>query len=274
MSSKKKGLGRGLEALIEVDEEKELVEEIPIEKIVPNPNQPRNTLNPDTLQELVDSIKNVGILQPILVRPKGEVYEIIAGERRYRGAKAAGLQKIPVIIKELDEQTALDITLTENLQREDLNPIEKAKAFQSYIETFKVTQEELAQRLSISRSEVTNFLRLLQLPPDIQEEVRRGNLTYGHARTLLGIEDPALQRIIAQKVISEKLSVRETEDLVKTKKIVKKFKDPELNVLEEQLEKYLGTRVKIQPKSPNKGKLTIEYKSIEELERIVGKFLE
>ncbi len=274
MSSKKKGLGRGLEALIEVNEEKELVEEIPIEKIVPNPNQPRNTLNPDTLQELVDSIKNVGILQPILVRPKGEVYEIIAGERRYHGAKAAGLQKIPVIIKELDDQTALDITLTENLQREDLNPIEKAKAFQSYIETFKVTQEELAQRLSISRSEVTNFLRLLQLPPDIQEEVRRENLTYGHARTLLGIEDPALQRIIAQKVISEKLSVRETEDLVKTKKIVKKFKDPELNVLEEQLEKYLGTRVKIQPKSPNKGKLTIEYKSIEELERIVGKFLE
>lgn len=157
MSSQKKGLGRGLEALI--GEEENLIEKLPIDKIVPNPNQPRETLNPESLQELVESIKQLGLLQPILVRPKGDYYEIVAGERRYHAAKASGLKEIPVIIKDIDDQTAWDIALTENLQREDLNPIEKAKAFQYYIETFNVTQEELAQRLSISRSEVANFFK-------------------------------------------------------------------------------------------------------------------
>ncbi len=272
MSSKKKGLGRGLEALI--GEEENLIEKIPIDKIVPNPTQPRETLNPESLQELIESIKQLGLLQPILVRPKGDYYEIVAGERRYHAAKTAGLKEIPAIIKDIDDQSAWDVALTENLQREDLNPIEKAKAFQYYIETFNVTQEELAQRLSISRSEVANFLRLLQLPPEIQEEVRRGNLTYGHARTLLGIEDPTMQKLLAQKIIKEKLSVRETEDLVKKRKIKNEIELPEIRSLEEKMEQYLGTRVKIQPKSPNKGKITIEYKSLEQLEEIIKKFLE
>jgi ParB family chromosome partitioning protein len=273
VSLKKKGLGRGLEALLG-ENEKEGIEFVPIDKIIPNPKQPRETLNPETLQELIDSIKNVGLLQPILVRPKDDFYEIIAGERRYHAAKVAGLKEIPVIIKDIDDQTAWDIALTENLQREDLNPIEKAKAFQYYIETFNVTQEELAERLAISRSEVANFLRLLQLPPEIQEEVRRGNLTYGHARTLLGIDDPYLQKLLAQKVIKEKLSVRETEDLVKKKKVKENIDLPEIRSLEEKLQKQLGTKVKIQPKSPNKGKITIEYKSIEELENIIKLLLE
>ncbi|ACI20016.1 ParB/RepB/Spo0J family partition protein [Dictyoglomus thermophilum] len=272
MSLKKKGLGRGLEALI--GEEENLIEKIPIEKIVPNPQQPRETLNPETLQELVESIKQLGLLQPILVRPKGDYYEIIAGERRYHAAKTAGLKEIPVIVKDIDDQSAWDIALTENLQREDLNPIEKAKAFQYYIETFKVTQEELAQRLSISRSEISNFLRLLQLPPEIQEEVRRGNLTYGHARTLLSVEDPYIQKLLAQKIIKEKLSVRETEELVKRRKIKDEIDIPEIRSLEEKMEKYLGTKVKIQPKSPTKGRITIEYKSLEQLEDIIKKFLD
>lgn len=272
MSSKKKGLGRGLEALIG-EEEEHLIENIPIDKIIPNPKQPRETLNPESLQELVESIKSVGLLQPILVRPKGEMFEIIAGERRYHAAKVAGLKEIPAIIKDIDDQTAWDIALTENLQREDLNPIEKAKAFQYYIETFNVTQEELAKRLSISRSEVTNFLRLLQLPLDIQEEVRRGNLTYGHARALLGIDDPYIQKLLAQKVINERLSVRETEDLVKKKKIKSDVDLPEIKSFEEKLERHLGTKVRILPKSPTKGKITIEYKTLEEFEKIISFFL-
>lgn len=273
MSFKKKGLGRGLEALIG-EEEGHLVENIPIDKIVPNPKQPRETLNPETLQELIESIKTLGLLQPILVRPKGEMYEIVAGERRYHAAKVAGLKEIPVIVKNIDDQTAWDIALTENLQREDLNPIEKAKAFQYYIENFNVTQEELAQRLSISRSEVANFLRLLQLPPEIQEEVRRGSLSYGHARALLGLDDPYLQKLLAQRVIKEKLSVRETEDLVKKKKIKDGRDLPEIRALEEKLEENLGTKVKIVPRSPTKGKITIEYRSLEELERIISILLE
>jgi len=179
-----------------------------------------------------------------------------------------------VIVKDIDDQSAWDIALTENLQREDLNPIEKAKAFQYYIETFKVTQEELAQRLSISRSEISNFLRLLQLPPEIQEEVRRGNLTYGHARTLLSVEDPYIQKLLAQKIIKEKLSVRETEELVKRRKIKDEIDIPEIRSLEEKMEKHLGTKVKIQPKSPTKGRITIEYKSLERLEDIIRKFLD
>lgn len=270
--SKEKRLGRGLSALIPSEEEYGKIQEIEIDKILPNPNQPRETMNIETLQELVESIKQKGILQPILVRPKDDKYEIIAGERRYQSAKVAGLNKIPAIILDISEQEAYEISLIENLQREDLNPIEKAKAFQNYIEKYNITHEELAKKLSISRTEITNLLRLLHLPLEIQEEVRRGNLTYGHARALLSVDDPYWQKILAQKAIKEKLSVRETENLVRQK--LKRREDiPEIKALEKRLQEYLETKVRIQPKSPEKGKITIEYRSLKELERIIEKFL-
>lgn len=267
---KEKRLGRGLSALIPSEEER--IKEIEIEKILPNPNQPRETMSIESLRELSESIKQKGILQPILVRPKDDKYEIVAGERRYQSAKIAGLSKIPAIILNISEQEAYEISLIENLQREDLNPIEKAKAFQNYIDKYNVTHEELANKLNISRAEITNLLRLLQLPLEIQEEVRRGSLTYGHARALLSIDDPYWQKVLAQKVIKEKLSVRATEELVKRKG--KRLEEiPEIKMLERKLQEYLETKVKIQPRSPEKGIITIEYKSLKELERIIEKFL-
>ncbi|MCS7202330.1 MAG: ParB/RepB/Spo0J family partition protein [Dictyoglomus sp.] len=268
---KEKRLGRGLSALIPTEEESK-IKEIEIEKILPNPYQPRETIDIENLRELSESIKQRGVLQPILVRQKDDKYEIVAGERRYQSAKIAGLSKIPAIVLNISDQEAYEISLIENLQREDLNPIEKAKAFQNYIEKYNVTHEELANKLNISRTEITNLLRLLQLPLEIQEEVRRGNLTYGHARALLSIDDPNWQKILAQRIIKEKLSVRETEDLARRKgKKIEKI--PEIMVLERKLQEYLETKVKIQPRSPEKGKITIEYRSLKELERIIEKFM-
>jgi len=268
--SKEKRLGRGLSALISSQDESK-IQEIEMERIIPNPNQPRETIDIETLSNLSQSIKEKGILQPILVRRKDDKYEIIAGERRYLSAKSAGLSKIPAIILEVSDQEAFEISLIENLQREDLNPIEIAKAFQNYIDKYNVTHDELAKKIGISRVEVTNIIRLLQLPIEIQEEVRRGNLTYGHARALLSIDEPSLQRNIAQKIIKDKLSVRETENLVKRSKELEEI--PEIKVLERRLQEYLGSRVKIFPKTPEKGKIVIEYKNIEELESIIEKLL-
>lgn len=267
---KEKRLGRGLSALIPSEEEK--IKEIEIEKILPNPHQPRETMDIENLRELAESIKQRGVLQPILVRRREDKYEIVAGERRYQSAKISGITKIPAIVLDLSDQEAYEISLIENIQREDLNPIEKAKAFQSYIERYKITHEELASKLSISRAEITNLLRLLQLPLEIQEEVRRGNLTYGHARALLSLDDPYWQKVLAQRVIREKLSVRDTEELVKGQG--KRMEEiPEIKVLERKLQEYLETKVKIQPRSPEKGRIMIEYKNLEELERIIEKFL-
>lgn len=268
MSNKR--LGRGLSALIP-SEENVFIQEIDINLIEINPNQPRETINEESIRELAESIKKKGILQPILVRRKDSKYEIIAGERRYQSAKLIGMNKVPVIVIDADDQEAYEISLIENIQREDLNPIEKAKAFQSYIERYKITHEELAERIGISRSEITNILRLLQLPLEIQEEIKKGNLTYGHARALLSLEDGELQKRLARKVIKEKLSVRDTETLVKRN--INKVEIPEIRILEERLQNYFETKVKIQPKSPDRGKITIEYKSLEELEKIVEKFL-
>ncbi|MCX7942282.1 MAG: ParB/RepB/Spo0J family partition protein [Dictyoglomaceae bacterium] len=267
---KEKRLGRGLSALIPSEEEK--IKEIEIEKILPNPNQPRESMDIENLRDLSESIKQRGILQPILVRPKEDKFEIVAGERRYQSAKIAGISKIPAVILNISDQEAYEISLIENIQREDLNPIEKAKAFQNYIEKYNVTHEELANKLNISRTEITNLLRLLQLPLEIQEEVRRGSLTYGHARALLSVDDPYWQKILAQRIIKEKLSVRETEELVRKKgKGIEEI--PEIVVLERKLQEYLETKVKIQPKSPERGKITIEYRSLKELERIIEKFI-
>ncbi|MCX7795558.1 MAG: ParB/RepB/Spo0J family partition protein [bacterium] len=265
-----KRLGRGLSALIPT-EDNISIQEIDINSININPNQPREAIDEKNIRELAESIKKKGILQPILVRRKDNEYEIIAGERRYQSAKLIGMNKVPVIVIDANDQEAYEISLIENIQREDLNPIEKARAFQSYIERYKVTHEELADKIGVSRSEITNILRLLQLPIEIQDEIKRGNLTYGHARALLGLEDSELQRRLARKVIKEKLSVRDTEALVK--RSINKAEIPEIRMLEERLQSYLEAKVKIQPKSPDKGRITIEYKSLEELEKIVEKFL-
>lgn len=264
-------LGRGLSALISSEEEKR-IEEIEIEKIIPNPNQPRGLISEESIRELAESIKQKGILQPILVRRRDDKYEIIAGERRYLSAKFLGMNKLPAIILDVDEREAYELSLIENIQREDLNPIEKAEAFQSYIDKYRVTHEALAEKLGISRTEITNLLRLLQLPPEIKEEVKKGNLTYGHARAILSLEDADSQKKIVERIIKEKLSVRETEKLVNKKR--KRVEIPEIKALEDKLQNYLETRVKIQPRSPEKGRITIEYKSLEELERIIGKFIE
>ena len=268
-----KRLGRGLSALIPDEEEKKRIEEIEIDRIVPNPNQPREFINEESIRELAESIREKGILQPILVRRKDDsYYEIVAGERRYLSAKLLGLNIVPAIILDINEKEAYEISLIENIQREDLNPIEKAEAFKDYIDKYRVTHEELAGKIGISRTEITNLLRLLQLPQEIKEEVKKGTLTYGHARTLLGLESIDSQKEIAEKIIKEKLSVRETEELVSKKREIREI--PEIRALESKLQNYLETRVKIQPQSPEKGRITIEYKSLEELERIIGKFLE
>ena len=304
MSAKKMGLGRGLNTLIPkapiVDEEdveqvkkkvsrssktkkkeetkKELT--LPIDKIEPNPDQPRNQFDEDTFLELSDSIKQFGVLQPLLVRKRKDYYEIIAGERRWRAAKQAGLNEVPVMIRKYNENEIVEIALIENIQRDNLNPIEEALAFKRLLTEFNLKQDEVAERVSKSRTAVTNAMRLLKLNEKVQQMVIDEMLTTGHARALLGIEDQEQQYIIAQKIFDEKLSVRDTEKLVKSLQNEKKKKkeekekiDPKLEAvyhdLEEQMKGILGTKVCINHKDAKKGKLEIEYYSQDELDRII-----
>ena len=304
MSAKKMGLGRGLNTLIPkapiVDEEdveqvkkkvsrssktkkkeetkKELT--LPIDKIEPNPDQPRNQFDEDTLQELADSIKQYGMLQPILVTPKDDFYEIIAGERRWRAAKQAGLNEVPVMIRKYNENEIVEIALIENIQRDNLNPIEEAMAYKRLMEEFELKQDEVAESVSKSRTAVTNSMRLLKLDERVQQMVIDDMITTGHARALLGIEDVEKQFATAQKIFDENLSVRETEKLVKkiqnNKDIPvekKKVSDPAMEAiyhdLEEKMKSILGTKVAINKKDDQKGKIEIEYYSMDELDRII-----
>jgi len=292
---KKSGLGRGLDALIP-----ELVQEesmkyssmgqgqatelkIKITEIEPNREQPRKDFNEEALIELSDSIRQYGILQPLLVKKKDDYYEIVAGERRWRAAKMAGLKEVPVIIKEYSEREIMEISLIENIQREDLNPIEEAMAYQKLLKEFSLTQEEVAQRVSKSRTAITNIMRLLKLDERVQAMVVEQEISGGHARTLLSIEDGNTQFNIAQKIVNESLSVRETERLVKHimeskgKEIaIKKEIDTSLDIFYQEMEKkmksIMGTKVMINKKSHDKGKIEIEYYSSEELERIMELF--
>ena len=299
MSAKKMGLGRGLNTLIPkapiVDEEdveqvkkkvsrssktkkkeetkKELT--LPIDKIEPNPDQPRNQFDEDTLQELADSIKQYGMLQPILVTPKDDFYEIIAGERRWRAAKLAGIKDVPIIVKNYTDQEIVEISLIENIQRENLNPIEEAMAYKRLLEEFDLKQDEVAERVSKSRTAVTNSMRLLKLSERVQQMIVDDMISTGHARALLALDDEEQQYILANKIFDEKLSVRETEKLVKAlknpKKEVKVQKQEHMFVydnLEEHLKNIIGTKVSVNPKANGKGKIEIEYYSEEELERI------
>ena len=280
-----KGLGRGLSALIPEDDEKSkvIVKEIVVKEpaeikvrlsqIEPNKEQPRKMFDEDALIELSESIKQYGVLQPLLVQKKEDYYEIIAGERRWRAAKLAGVKEVPVVIKDYSDQEIMEIALIENIQREDLNPIEEAQAYQRLIKDYKLKQDEIAEKVSKSRATITNSLRLLKLDKRVQEMVMEGKLSNGHARTIISVEDKDKQFMIAQKIFDEKLSVREVEKLMreleKPNKVLKKTEnDFVYRDFEENMSKLLATHVTIKNKDNNKGKIEISYYSQEELERI------
>ena len=323
MAVKKKGLGRGLDALfpekpaekkpvpkpitkevnpkqeaesvkttVPASDKKEMTADAPTEvkktemlvkisKVEPNRTQPRKQFDEDALVELSESIKQFGILQPLLVSDKGDYYEIIAGERRWRAAKLAGLKEVPVIIKEFNDQQVVEISLIENIQREDLNPIEEAMAYKRLINEFKLKQDSIAERVSKSRTAVTNSLRLLKLDERVQQMLIDEMISAGHARAILAIPDKDKQASVAMKVFDEKLSVRETEKLVKhiveppkkkAEKQVNTAEDAIYESLEEKMKGIVGTRVFIHRKKNNKGKIEIEYYSRDELERIIDLF--
>ena len=246
--------------------------------VEPNSEQPRKNFDKEQIVELADSIKKYGVLQPLLVQKKGTRYEIIAGERRWRAAREAGLKEVPVVIKEYSRQQAMEISLIENIQRTDLNPVEEAQAYQQLMQEFDLTQEEIAERVSKNRSTITNSLRLLKLDKRVLDFLVQNQITGGHARTLLGLEDHEQQYQAALKIINEKMSVRDVEKLVKhlnKPEKPKKAKNEEQDIsfifkdLEERMKKAVGTKVTINRRDRNKGKVEIEYYSQEELERIV-----
>ena len=282
-----------VEKIVEKPVEKivEKVVEKPVEKIVekpveqtlklnliePNNEQPRKNFDEESLQELADSIKQYGILQPLIVQKKGNHYEIIAGERRWRAAKLAGITDVPVLIREYDKQQTMEIALIENVQRADLNPIEEAQAFQQLIQEFHLTQEEIANRVSKNRATITNSMRLLKLDVRVQDMLADGKISSGHARALLGLEEGERQYQVAVKIIEEKLSVRDVEKLVKMMNRPPKEKKPEkgpdidliYRQVEDKLKSIMGTKVVINQKDKNKGRIEIEYYSQEELERLI-----
>lgn len=293
MPIKKKGLGKGLDSLIpdnnsmkSVTSEKAVeskedaaaksgVQVMKINEVEPNRDQPRKNFDEDALLELSDSIKQFGVLQPLLVRKREDYYEIIAGERRWRAAKLAGVKEVPVIEKEYTDQEILEIGLIENIQRENLNPIEEAIAYKRLLEEFNLKQDEVAERVSKSRTAVTNSMRLLKLSDKVQQMIIDDMISTGHARALLAIDDPELQYTLANKIFDEKLSVRETEKLVKEIKNPKKPKEkkPVANSfiyqdLEEKMKSVFGTKVSIASKGKGKGKIEIEYYSDDELEHL------
>ena len=281
----KKGLGKGLDALIPAGEtNSKNGKETPIDspdkmvnvsKVEPNPDQPRKSFAEDELEELADSIKKIGIFQPILVQDKGDHYMIVAGERRWRAALKAGLKEVPVIIKNYTEEEIVIISLLENIQRVDLNPIEEAQTYKKLIDTYKYKQDEVAEKVSKSRTAVTNSMRLLKLADEVQQLLIENLISSGHARALLAVDDKATQYELAQRVMDEKLSVREIEKIIKDLNKPKKEeakKQKKLNFLykdlEEKIKRNLGTKVTINAKDEKKGKIEIEYFSKEELERI------
>lgn len=276
-----KRLGRGLDALftsLEVTEEEKVIQ-INLNDLRPNPYQPRKEFEPEAIEELKLSIKEHGVIQPIIVRKSIKGYEIIAGERRFRASKEAGLATVPAVVKDFNEAQVMEIALIENLQREDLNAMEIAVAYKKLMDKFELTQEELAEKVGKSRSHVANFMRLLNLPDNVQNYVSRGTLSMGHARALLGVKDRKTLIELAKRCISEELSVRQLEELVQklenvsrgTKAGNKKKRDIYLTQLEETLRDSLGTSVKIK-KGEKKGKIEIQFFSDDDLERIVKLF--
>ena len=279
----KKGLVKGLDSMIPEKKTKaEMKEaqdkslaEIKISEIDPNMGQPRKKFDEDELLELAESIKIHGVIQPIILTKRGKRYEIIAGERRWRASKLAGLVKIPAVIREYTDKEIMEVSLIENIQRQDLNPIEEATAFKNLIDEYKMKQDDLAERVSKSRSAITNALRLLKLDDKVKAMLAEGLISTGHARALLAVEDKNKQQILATKIFDEKLSVRETEKLVKqipeNKEPKKEEKSSEKLIykkLEDSLKSIIGSKVSIKGRDNGKGKIEIDYYSIEELDRI------
>lgn len=290
-----KGLGKGLDSMIppkrtaraqaqdsaankNTNKSGEVI--LKINDVEPNKNQPRRTFNEDSLIELSESIKQHGIVQPLVVAKQKDYYEIIAGERRWRAAKIAGLKEVPVIIKDYSPQEIMEVALIENIQREDLNPIEEAKAYKNLIDEYNLKQDQVAEKVSKSRTAVTNALRLLKLDDRVQEMLINENISSGHARALLGLDDAEKQYNIATQIFDEKLSVRETEKLVKQINRPEQPPKPKKELkndfvyrdIEEKLKEKIGTKVKINRKTEDKGKIEIEYYSPEELEKILAYF--
>ncbi|MHB8064012.1 MAG: ParB/RepB/Spo0J family partition protein [Ruminiclostridium sp.] len=274
----KKGLGKGLGALISneaLDDETGVVE-LRINEIEPNASQPRKFFDDEKLVQLADSIKQHGIIQPIIVKKDNNVYTIIAGERRWRAAKLAGLSRVPVLIKDFTKKQVMEIALIENLQREDLNPIEEADAFLHLMNEFNLTQEQIAVTIGRSRSAIANTLRLLGLSGEVKKFIISGDLTSGHARTLVIIQNEDSQRAAAEYIVQNKLSVRETENYIKNllknkEKKRAKIENPDFTDIEDKLKNILGTKVKLLANN-NRGKITIEYYSNDELDRILEFF--
>ncbi len=277
---KKQALGKGLGALISTPEPKVVetgVTQIPIESIRPNQYQPRREFSESAIEELANSIKEKGVLTPILVRRALRGYELIAGERRLRAVLKLGLNTIPALVKEVTEEEALELALIENIQREDLNPIEEAQAYHMLMDRFGLTHEELAQRVGKDRSTITNMLRLLELPDTVQDDVSRGTLTMGHARTLLGLATPQQMAEVANLIKEKQYSVRQTEALVNRLKAglgrrkTKPSVDIHVQELEEKIRKVLGTKVNVITRG-NGGKIIIEFNTLDELDRLLSIF--
>ncbi|MEE8185429.1 MAG: ParB/RepB/Spo0J family partition protein [Thermodesulfobacteriota bacterium] len=270
--SKRNVLGRGLGALIQGVEKKEgNYIQCPIDEIVPNRLQPRRVFNKARLQELVNSIIEKGIIEPLVVRNVDSGYELIAGERRWRAAKVAGLKKVPAIIVEATNEESLEFAIIENIQREDLNAIEEAWAYRRLMESFSLSQEDVAKKVGKDRATVANYLRLLKLPDEVKDEIIKGTITMGHARAILAFDNHSQQREVCRKVIKKGLSVRETEYLVKkTNDTIKNVKPKVAHIapLEVELREIFGTKVSVKEKR-GKGKVEIEFYSIEELERVL-----
>jgi ParB family transcriptional regulator, chromosome partitioning protein len=272
MMAKKFGLGRGLDKLIPEDDEN--IGILDINKIKPNKKQPRKYFDEDKIAMLAESIKEHGMIQPIIVQKEEEDYSIVAGERRWRAAKKANLKAVPVIIMDITESAVLEISLIENIQRQDLNPIEEANAYKRLIGDFKLTQEELSRKIGKSRTSISNTMRLINLDDRVQEFLVEEILSEGHGRAILAIEDKEDQYKLAQKAVDENLNVRETENLAsnfyKVKPVARKVRlDPYYKDVEKRLAKSIGTKVSLKPKARNKGKIEIEYYSMDDLNRIL-----
>jgi len=283
LSTQKRGLGRGLSALIPAAAEpltqtpqESAAKEIAVERITASPFQPRRSFDEAKIEELAASIRNQGIIQPLVVRPHGDGFELIAGERRWRAAMRAGLPRVPVVIRHASDHEALQLALVENLQREDLNPIEEAAGYRRLQEEFHWSQEEMAEKVGKSRPAIANSLRLLTLPSEVQQEVTAGRLPAGQARALLGLHTEPLIISASREVIAKGLSTRETEKMVRYLLLGRKRRrnlpilDPDLKTIVENLQRSLGTRVRLLPKArSSKGKIEIEYYTAADLERII-----
>ncbi|NLH96603.1 MAG: ParB/RepB/Spo0J family partition protein [Clostridiaceae bacterium] len=271
----KKGLGKGLGALLGTDEPVSSgVTEVRITDIEPNANQPRKSFDDEKLAALAESIKQHGVVQPLIVQQDGDSYRIVAGERRWRAARRAGLETVPVIVRDLSDRQVMEVALIENLQREDLNPIEEAEAYEKLISEYGMTQEEVASVVGKSRPAITNSIRLLSLDDEIKSRLISGEISSGHARALLSLDDKDLRRKAMQEIIEKGLSVRETERLIKVlstpkKQKARKVPDAEYQALEERFREVFGTKVRIM-NSKKSGKILIEYYSLEELDRIIN----